>query len=293
MRPWALTSLAVLLTTLALGCPAAPADKAATKATGEAGASPVVEGELTEGAKAALDRKNNGEALADAANELGSGPTSDIDAPPPPPPPPIENTTSQPAPAEITRESVKLEDQVAIMSTTKGDIYIFFYPVEAPAHVRNFIYLAQKDALKDSPFHRVIPNFVIQGGEIKNPAYTEPVVSVKNEKNPKRIHIPGALAAARTPDPDSANSQFYFAITREATAQLDSGYTVYGQAFRGLEEVIKRVADDRKNLDQDGSPSPPDTDPTNNDKILSVKIVDAGPYAAEIAKFKADHAITD
>ncbi|HYE77343.1 MAG TPA: peptidylprolyl isomerase [bacterium] len=295
MRPWALTLLFTLALS-ALGCPAPPpANKTAEPADKTSAAAPVAEGELTPGAIEARNRQADGEALMDAAEEAGKGPAEGIDAPPPPPEPEAPDTTSQPEPAALTRDTVKIDDQVAIMKTTKGDIYVFFYPNEAPKHVANFIYLASKDVYKDSFFHRVIPDFVIQGGEIRNPDYKEPEVMIPNEATSKRIHIPGALAAARTQDPNSATSQFYFAITRERTSALDnpeSPYTVYGQTFRGM-NVINAIAGDQKNSDQNPQNQNADKDATNNDRIVSVQIVDAAKYADEIAKYKKDHAIED
>lgn len=180
-------------------------------------------------------------------------------------------------PVASSREEVDPANKVGIMETSKGTIYFFFYPDDAPLHVKNFIYLAQRDFFREVPFHRIVPGFVIQGGEARLD-WTEPLPAIKNEANRKRSHLAGALSAARIEDPHSATSQFYFVIKRESAAHLDGGYTVYGQAFRGM-EVIEAIGASEQNQ--------------GVDKIISVSIVDATPYAEEIAKFKADRGLPE
>lgn len=176
-----------------------------------------------------------------------------------------------------SRDVVDMDNKIGVMRTTAGDIWFYFYPKDAPLHVKNFIYLATKGFYRDVRFHRIVPGFVIQGGEARAD-WSEPDVAIKLEANMKRIHIPGALAAARTSDPNSASTQFYFCITREATQGLDGQYTVYGQAFRG-QEVINDIGASEANQ--------------NSAKIIDCQIFDATPFMEEIAAYKSNRSITD
>lgn len=135
----------------------------------------------------------------------------------------------------------------AIIRTNKGDIKVELYVVEAPLSVTNFVQLAQKGFYKGLTFHRVVPDFVIQGGDPTGtgrggPGYTLPAEI-------KRPHLEGSLAWARLPDagPDgkpvnpqkaSSGSQFY--ITLAPQPSLDGEYTVFGRAIEGL-EVAKQI----------------------------------------------------
>ena len=179
--------------------------------------------------------------------------------------------------AVAARAQIDPHHKVAIMKTTQGDIYIYFFPDDAPLHVRNFIYLAQKGFYTNVPFHRVVPKFVIQAGEPRKD-WHEPEVTLKLEADTPRVHVPGSLAAARTDDPDSATSEFYFAITEEKTSHLNGRYTVYGQAFRGMETINKIGANPRNQLE----------DSSKHDRILSVAIVPDTKYLEEIAKKQSE-----
>jgi len=129
----------------------------------------------------------------------------------------------------------------ATIKTSKGDIVCELYPKQAPLSVTNFVYLAKGGFYNGLTFHRVVPNFVIQGGDPAGtgsggPGYTTPA----------EIGLPhkeGALAWARTgdevnPQRRSSGSQFY--ITLKATPFLDGGYTVFGQTIGGM-DVVKKI----------------------------------------------------
>ena len=128
-----------------------------------------------------------------------------------------------------------------IIKTAKGEIVCELYPKETPLSVTNFKYLADNGFYKGLTFHRVVPNFVIQGGDpagtgAGGPGYTIPAeIGLKHKK--------GALAWARTgdevnPERRSSGSQFY--ITLEATPFLDGGYTVFGQTISGM-DVVEQI----------------------------------------------------
>ncbi len=135
------------------------------------------------------------------------------------------------------------KNTLAIIHTTKGDITIELYPKEAPLSVTNFAQLAKGHFYNNLIFHRVVPNFVIQGGDPQGtgsggPGYTIPA---EIEGNPHK-HVEGALAWARTgdevnPQKRSSGSQFY--ITLAPTSFLDGGYTVFGKTVAGMDTVKK------------------------------------------------------
>jgi len=145
-------------------------------------------------------------------------------------------------------------DSVAIISTKFGDIVLEFFPDVAPNHVRNFKYLADHGFYDGCTFHRVIPNFMIQGGDPNskdtiraNDGNGGPGWTVAAEFNAKP-HVRGTLSMARTADPNSAGSQFFICVTR--TPNLDNKYTVFGQAIKGLEvldKIVNQARDQRDN----------------------------------------------
>lgn len=128
----------------------------------------------------------------------------------------------------------------ATIKTEKGDIVVELFAKDAPLSVTNFKYLADNDFYKGLTFHRVVPDFVIQGGDPEGtgaggPGYTIPAEIGKPHKQ-------GALAWARTgdevnPERRSSGSQFY--ITYKPTQFLDGAYTVFGQTTSGMDVVNK------------------------------------------------------
>jgi peptidyl-prolyl cis-trans isomerase B (cyclophilin B) len=148
--------------------------------------------------------------------------------------------------------------EIAVIATSKGVIRVQLAGKDAPIHVGNFVELAQKGFYDDLKFHRYVPGFVIQGGDPNTreldtaqvqaaadspfgglgtggPGYT-----IKQEftVNPNNKHLDGALAMARSQDPDSAGSQFYLCLGPQSF--LDPNYTVFGQTLEGL-DVIKQL----------------------------------------------------
>lgn len=133
----------------------------------------------------------------------------------------------------------------AVIKTSKGDVTVELYPKEAPLSVTNFVTLAKGGFYDGLMFHRVVPNFVVQGGDPEgtgrgSPGYTIPA---ELKGNPHK-HVEGALAWARlgdevNPQKRSSGSQFY--ITLASTPFLDGGYTVFGKTTGGM-EVVKAIA---------------------------------------------------
>jgi cyclophilin family peptidyl-prolyl cis-trans isomerase len=143
------------------------------------------------------------------------------------------------APAKADVDPAK--KYIATIKTSKGEIVCELYPKQAPLSVTNFLYLAKGGFYNGLTFHRVVPDFVIQGGDPTatgsgGPGYTIPAEIGLSHKE-------GALAWARTgdavnPERRSSGSQFY--ITLKATPFLDGQYTVFGQTIKGL-DVVKKI----------------------------------------------------
>ena len=118
------------------------------------------------------------------------------------------------------------------------------YPEIAPNTVNNFISLIQKGYYDGVIFHRVIPGFMIQGGDPDGTGMGGPGYSIKGEftqngfKNDLK-HTPGVLSMARTMIPDSAGSQFF--IMHETSPHLDGAYAAFGKLIEGL-EVVDKIA---------------------------------------------------
>jgi peptidyl-prolyl cis-trans isomerase B (cyclophilin B) len=134
-----------------------------------------------------------------------------------------------------------------------GDIVLRFFPDVAPGHVGNFVKLSKEGFYNGTTFHRVIPGFMIQGGDpnSKNPDRSMhgmggPGYKVKAEFNSKP-HKRGIVSMARANDPDSAGSQFFICV---ADANfLDWQYTVFGEVVSGMDVVDKVVAMKRDGRD--------------------------------------------
>ena len=154
-------------------------------------------------------------------------------------------------------EVKKMSEQRAIIHTNLGDITLKFFPEVAPNHVNNFIELAKKGFYNSTTFHRVIPGFVIQGGDpnSKNPDRSKhgmggPGYQLKAEFN-KKPHRRGTLSMARSGHPDSAGSQFFICVAD--VPSLDGQYTVFGEVTKGME-----VADKIVSLPRDRNDNPKD-----------------------------------
>ncbi len=128
------------------------------------------------------------------------------------------------------------KDYFVTLHTTFGDITLRLFPDVAPQHVTSFINLVEIGFYDDVRFHRIIPGFMMQGGDPLGQGSGGPAYKMKAEFNPRK-HLRGTLAAARTPDPNSAGSQFY--ICFKETPFLDNQYTVFGEVTQGLDIVDK------------------------------------------------------
>jgi peptidyl-prolyl cis-trans isomerase B (cyclophilin B) len=133
--------------------------------------------------------------------------------------------------------------QTAIITLDNGhEIRMEFFPQDAPKTVENFVTLAKKGFYNGLTFHRVVPDFVVQGGDPKGDGTGGPGHTIPAEFN-KQKHVRGSVAMARSQHPDSAGSQFY--ITYGATPHLDGNYTVFGKVTSGMEHVDRIKVGDR------------------------------------------------
>jgi peptidyl-prolyl cis-trans isomerase B (cyclophilin B) len=143
----------------------------------------------------------------------------------------------------------------AIIKTKFGDIEIKFYPDVAPKHVENFIKLAKEGFYNGTIFHRVIPGFMIQGGDpntkdsLKKETYGQggPGYTVKAEFS-DIPHKRGIVSMARAADPDTAGSQFFIVV--EDSRFLDRKYTVFGEVTKGIgvaDKIVNLPRDERDN----------------------------------------------
>ena len=124
----------------------------------------------------------------------------------------------------------------AVIETNQGTIKFKFFPEQAPNHCRNFIKLAQQGFYNGLIFHRVIAGFMIQGGDPQGNGSGGPGWHINAEFS-NLPHLKGTVSMARTPDPNSAGSQFFICLAPQP--RLDGQYTVFGQVSEGQEVVDK------------------------------------------------------
>tara|TARA_B100000315_G_scaffold260732_1_gene324578 strand:- start:1269 stop:1829 length:561 start_codon:yes stop_codon:yes gene_type:complete len=141
----------------------------------------------------------------------------------------------------------------AIIDTKFGSIELTFFPKKAPNHVENFLKLARSGFYDGTLFHRIIPGFMIQGGDpntkgddVSTYGTGGPGYTIKEEFN-NRSHGRGILSMARSQDPDSAGSQFYIVVA--PSNFLNGKYTVFGKVVKGMDVVDTIVSQERDSRD--------------------------------------------
>ena len=128
-------------------------------------------------------------------------------------------------------------NRVVVIETNKGTIKFELYEDKVPNTTANFITLANNKFYDGLTFHRVVPGFVAQGGDPDGDGTGGSETHIRLEIHPEARHVKGAVAMARSQDPDSATSQFYFAL--EDLPQLDDNYAVFGIVTEGMDIVEK------------------------------------------------------
>mgnify|MGYP003671331976 FL=1 len=142
----------------------------------------------------------------------------------------------------LTADSNGLSVARATIKTVHGNIVFKFYPTKAPNTVNRIVELIKSGFYDGLTFHRVVPNFVAQGGDPTGTGTGGSGKKLKAEFNDIQ-HIRGTVAMARASEPDSADSQFYLALT--TLPHLDGNYTVFGQVVEGLELLDKIKVGDK------------------------------------------------
>lgn len=168
-----------------------------------------------------------------------------------------------------------MENEVAVIKTTEGEMVISFWPEVAPKTVENFKKLARQGFYDGTAFHRVVKGFMIQGGDpLTKDAANEgswgtggPGHKIKAEFNEK-AHVRGVVSMARSQHPDSAGSQFFVCLGDAKF--LDRNYTAFGQLIKG-DDVLGRIGETATRAAGGGEKSRP----ISRIGVESVKIVPA------------------
>lgn len=186
----------------------------------------------------------------------------------------LKPTDSQPKPSD-TKDTVNT-NEVAVIKTTAGEMVLEFWPDVAPNTVDNFKKLASKGFYDGTAFHRIIDNFMIQGGDpkTKDPSLEAewgtggPGYNIKGETNrrPERRHLRGVISMANSGHPDTAGSQFFICLAPQPG--LDGGYTTFGKVIKG-DDVLGKIGKTPVGPSASGENSKPLT----RVAIESVKIV--------------------
>lgn len=143
---------------------------------------------------------------------------------------------------DLTVDANGLSKATAVLTTSKGVIKFKFYPNDAPKTVGRMIELMNKGFYNGLTFHRVVPGFVIQGGDPVGNGTGGSGQKLKAEFNDRK-HVEGTVAMARAADPDSADSQFYISLGTHP--HLDRSYTVFGQVTEGMDVARKITVGDQ------------------------------------------------
>lgn len=154
--------------------------------------------------------------------------------------------------ADMDGVPVRNTGHYAIIDTDRGVIVIELYPTVAPKTVENFETLTKKGFYNGLTFHRVVPGFVVQGGDPKGDGSGGPGYDVPAEISPAEKHVRGSVATARlgdavNPERKSSGSQFYICL--EPQPGLDGQYTIFGGVIEGMAVVDKiQVGDHMKKV---------------------------------------------
>jgi peptidyl-prolyl cis-trans isomerase B (cyclophilin B) len=166
-------------------------------------------------------------------------------------------------------------NEVAVIKTSEGEMVVQFWTDAAPNTIENFKKLARSGFYDGTIFHRIVKDFMIQGGDpnSKDPAkesrYGEggPGYKIKAEFN-DHSHARGVISMARNPDPDSAGSQFFICLA--SVPRLDHQYTTFGKLSKG-DDVLGKIGDTPVTANSQGEKSKP----TKRVVIESIKIMPA------------------
>jgi cyclophilin family peptidyl-prolyl cis-trans isomerase len=145
------------------------------------------------------------------------------------------------APLTFAEQSSSVVNPIVVLRTNSGDISLELYADKSPITVANFLSYVDSGHYDNTIFHRVISNFMIQGGGYTPDLVEKPTLDpIVNESRNRLHNLRGTIAMARTSDPDSASSQFF--INHRNNLRLDwapgrDGYTVFGEVIDGMSTV--------------------------------------------------------
>ena len=155
----------------------------------------------------------------------------------------------------MVSDQTRVQIAIQVDEELWGEIQLKFFPDVAPNHVKNLVTLAKDTFYDGTTFHRVLPGFMIQGGDPNSKDADRsrhgtggPGHQVNAEFN-KRPHTRGTLSMARSQDPNSAGSQFFICVA--AANFLDGQYTAFGEVVSGM-EIVDRIV----NVQRDGNDNP-------------------------------------
>jgi len=158
-----------------------------------------------------------------------------------------------PKPSPPTKEELAKYAKAKVTIETKfGTIVARLFPDLAPMHVKNFVTLAESGFYDGTIFHRVIPKFMIQGGDPTGTGTGGPGYTIPAEFTTKKKHTRGVLSMARSRDPNSAGSQFFIVVAD--SPWLDGQYSIFGEVVSGMDVVDKIVAVPRNPADKPYDP---------------------------------------
>jgi cyclophilin family peptidyl-prolyl cis-trans isomerase len=128
-----------------------------------------------------------------------------------------------------------LKQYIATIETEKGDIVVELFPDVAPMTVNSFVFLAREGWFDDVTFHRVLPDFMAQGGDPSGSGMGGPGYAFKNETSPDLSFDRDGMLAMANSGPDTNGSQFF--ITYGPASHLDGSYTIFGEVLEGMDVV--------------------------------------------------------
>ncbi len=148
--------------------------------------------------------------------------------------------TKAPETKPISQEPiVRDKDPIVVIETNYGPIELELFWKETPKTAENFLRLTNSGFYDGLTFHRIVPNFVVQGGDPAGDGTGGPGYSIPFEKANTK-HLRGSLGMARSQDPNSAGSQFYICL--KDLPNLDNNYVVFGKVIKGMDTVDKIAA---------------------------------------------------
>lgn len=162
----------------------------------------------------------------------------------------VESETTEEAKGGLTEEEKmateppvwgtikRAQNPIVVVETNHGTIELELYWKETPKTAENLLYLANKGYYNNLTFHRIVPNFVIQGGDPLGNGTGGPGYNIPFEKANTK-HLRGSLGMARSQDPNSGGSQFYICL--KDLPNLDGNYVVFGKVVKGM-DVVDKIA---------------------------------------------------